>query len=185
MPSFPARSGSAVAASRMAATEVIDRGSVVVVMIEAGAIAGGDLASVTAVIAGVLAADGTERWCNLTFEVDEDAGPGTGDSALFSFLAARGPSSPLATIMSAGVGPIEAGIQHRAGVKAMLQLSEAGVERCDDWVVRQDHPRRGLVVLVPEGTGADAIARWVVESMDALNRAPTTGRITYEVFEAS
>lgn len=155
-------------------------------MIEAGAIGRGDVAAVTAVVASTLGAgreagDG-ERWCNLTFEVDEDSDGG--DSPLFSFLAARGPSSPLVTVMRSGGGPVEVGIQHRAGVKAMAQLVEAGVDRGADWVVRQDHPRRGLVLAVPADVEAAAVAEWIVRSMDALNRAPTTGRITYEVFEA-
>ena len=155
-------------------------------MIEAGAIGRGDMAGVTAVVASVLGAsggaDGAERWCNLTFEVDDDGG--SGDSALFSFLAARGPSSPLATVMRTGDGGVEVGIQHRAGVKAMAQLVEAGVETAAGWVLRQDHPRRGLVLAVADDAGADAVADWIVRSMDALNRAPATGRITYEVFEA-
>ena len=163
----------------------LPRGSVVAVLIEAGAIAAGDLGTVAVVIGQVLDTEGAERWCNLTLEADEDAGPAHGDSALFSFLAARGPSSPLATVMCDGAGSIEIGIQHRAGVKAADQLADAGVERSDGWVVRQDHPRRGLVLWLPEGAGAESVAMWIIRSMDALNRAPTTGRITYEVFEGN
>ena len=153
---------------------------------EAGTIEPGDLRAVTTLLEQLLAGgDDGERWCNLTLEIDEHATSGTSDSVLFSFLAARGPSSPLATVMRADAHLIEIGLQHRAGVKAADQLADAGLERPEDWTVRQDHPRRGLVLAVPAGTPPPEIAAWIVRAMDELNRAPTTGRLRYERYETS
>ncbi len=152
-------------------------------LIEAGAIEPGDLRAVTALLELLLAPAGPgERWCNLTFEMSDDA---PSDSPLFAFLAARGPSSPLATVIRTEAGSIEVGIQHRAGVKAVVQLGAAGVEPGEGWVVRQDHPRRGLVLAVPDTTPVPEIVEWIVGAMDELNRAPTTGRLLYERYEGS
>lgn len=154
----------------------------VAVLIDAGAIAQGDVATLDSLVGAVLGGSATERWLNLTPEIDEDRAGSSGDSALFSFLAARGPSSPLATVMAGGVDGIELGIQHRAGVRAIVQLAEADVDLPEGWIVRQDHPRRGLVIAVPEGTTAAAVAAWAAAAIDELNRAPTTGRLQYEMY---
>ncbi len=130
----------------------------------------------------------THRWCNLSFEVDEELAPEP-DSVLFGFLAARGPSSPLTTVMSARGGKRphgpQLGIQHRAGPRCAEQLREASLELPDGWRVVQDHPRRGLVVALPDSTTVEEIAAWVLPAMHILNRAPTTDGVLYEVFEAS
>ncbi len=152
------------------------------VLIDAGEIAQGDLAAVDRLVESVLTGSATERWLNLTPEVDEERAGPAGDSVLFSFLAARGPSSPLATVMAGGVDGIELGIQHRAGVRAAEQLADADVVLPEGWVVRQDHPRRGLVVAVPAGAAAADVAAWVAGAIDELNRAPVTGRLHYRLY---
>ncbi|MGI9605941.1 MAG: hypothetical protein ACR2P0_07350 [Acidimicrobiales bacterium] len=156
-------------------------------LVDVGRVEASGLASLTELVAWVLDAGAGSRWCNLDLEVDEDQH--SGDSVLFGFLAARGPSSPFATVMSAERGkrprPPEIGVQHRAGPKSVAQLASAGVTVPEGWFVRQDHPRRGLVVEVGEDTSAPTLTSWVLEVMFALNRAETTGAFRFEIHEAS
>jgi len=122
-------------------------------------------------------------WCNLVYEpIEDDDIPD--ESALFGFLAARGPANPLATIMAAQPGkrpkPAEIGIQHRAGTKAAAQLREANLLLPQGATVSQDHPRRGLVVRWPENAETATLIAWLFPSMRVLGRASTTNDILYE-----
>ena len=73
--------------------------------LDAGRIEAGALAQLVDVLRGVVieTAEG-ERWVNLTYEIDDDDPNAGFDSPLFSFLAARGPSSPFVTVMAARTG---------------------------------------------------------------------------------
>lgn len=129
----------------------------------------------------VLAVDSS--WCNLEYEgVDDDETPA--DSALFGFLAARGPANPLATVMASSAGrrprPAQIGIQHRAGTKAAGQLSDESLVLPAGARVAQDHPRRGLVVEWPESADVLALTAWLFPAMRILGRAPTTTDVIYE-----
>lgn len=123
-------------------------------------------------------------WCNLSFEPidDEHAVP---ESALFGFLAARGPANPLATILAPQIGKrpkaAEIGIQHQAGTKAANQLREADLLLPVGATVIQDHPRRGLVVRWPENAETATLIAWLFPSMRILNRALTTENVLYEI----
>lgn len=114
-------------------------------------------------------------WCNLAFEeLDDDHF----DSSLFGFLAARGPANPLATVMrESGDKPLSVGIQHQAGTKAAQQLRDADLGLPEGARVRQDHPRRGLVVEWPENASSEELADWLVPAMRVLNRARTAETI--------
>lgn len=140
-----------------------------------------DMSQAEDLLARVLHAESS--WCNLRYEpVEEDEQ--SPESALFGFLAARGPANPLATVMAATSGrrprPIEVGIQHRAGVKAAAQLREAELFVPDGARVAQDHPRRGLVVEWPDTAEVSVLAAWLFPAMRVLGRAPTTDTVLYE-----
>ncbi len=108
-------------------------------------------------------------WCNLSFEELEEAD--NFDSPLFGFLAARGPANALATIMRDNPDkPLSVGIQHQAGTKAAQQLREAELPLPPGARVRQDHPRRGLVVEWPDDIASEDLADWLFASMRVLNR---------------
>lgn len=146
-----------------------------------GRIAADDLEAVAELLTDVLDERGT--WCNLVFEpLEDDEGPE--DSALFSFLAARGPSNPFATIMAGDDGKrsssAQVGIQHRAGTKAAAQLREEALFLPEGARVRQDHPRRGLVVEWPTDSNVATLVGWLLPAMRLLGRAPTTNSILYE-----
>jgi len=120
------------------------------------------------------------EWCNLEFEVDEDHPAYVPDSPLFGFLAARGPASPLVTIIGGEEDkPNQLGIQHRAGTKVRRTLVDAGILSPSDGRLVQDHPRRGLVVEVPRDTDREAWASWLLVAMHELNRSPVTGWVVW------
>lgn len=125
------------------------------------------------------------RWCNLSFEpIDDDSVPP--ESALFGFLAARGPANPLATVMRPakdGDYLVEIGIQHQAGTKAANQLREAQLFGPKSARVVQDHPRRGLVVRWPKDESITALVQWIFPAMRELSRAPHTQAVLWEIRE--
>lgn len=140
-----------------------------------------DIDAASSLFAEVLAADSS--WCNLEYEgIDDDETPA--ESALFGFLAARGPANPLATVMARSAGrrprPAQIGIQHRAGTKAAAQLSDESLVLPADARVAQDHPRRGLVVEWPESADVSVLTAWLFPAMRILGRAPTTTDVIYE-----
>lgn len=133
-----------------------------------------------AVVNSVLAHPGA--WCNFEFEpIDDDSVPP--ESALFGFLAARGPANPLATVMARTEGKRDSlpqvGIQHQAGTKAAKQLREAEVFGPSNARVTQDHPRRGLVVRWPETATTEELIAWLFPAMRVLSRHPSTNTILY------
>lgn len=108
-------------------------------------------------------------WCNLSFEELEDAD--NFDSPLFGFLAARGPANALATVMrDSPEALLSVGIQHQAGTKAAEQLREADLPIPQGARVKQDHPRRGLVVEWPDEATSEELADWLFAAMRVLNR---------------
>jgi hypothetical protein len=124
------------------------------------------------------------RWSNLTLEVDEERF--IPDNVMFSIVAARGPSVPMATVTAATSGkreePAAVGIEHRAGTKAGVQLREAGMETPPEWRLVQDHPRRGLVFTLPAEVDTTVLARWILDALRVLNRAPVLSGVTYESY---
>lgn len=110
-------------------------------------------------------------WLNIAFVELEDESTEP-DSTFFSFLAARGPANPLATLLRENAdSPMSVGIQHRAGTKAAEQLREAQHFAPDDARVRQDHPRRGLVLEWPDSASSEELVDWLLPAMRILNRA--------------
>ncbi|MGH3578139.1 MAG: hypothetical protein ACRDU0_11355, partial [Mycobacterium sp.] len=100
-----------------------------------------------------LAGEGS-GWINLEPVMDGDVEPPPERSGLFGFLAALGPDLPLCTWIpgqqgDSGTGVVSVGVQHPAGPKVVKHLAEMGIAVPAGWVVRQDHPRRGLVLAVP------------------------------------
>ena len=105
-------------------------------------------------------------WINLQPNVDPDDVPGSGLGVL-SIFSARGPIVPLVTWMPGqatrrGPTPVEIGIQHPAGSRAVPVLRERGVEVPAGWTVVQDNPKRGLVVRPPTDAAQDRVLDWLL-----------------------
>ena len=119
----------------------------------------------------VAMADTGAGWINFSPGLDVDEPPPE-RTALSALLAARGPTVPLATWAPAqGREPASLGIQHAQGPKTVRILADRGVQLPDGWRIRQDHPRRGLVVVPAEATGEealDAALEWLLTATAAL-----------------
>lgn len=142
-----------------------------------GSLSGQDLSGLRELLTAVAETPGS--WLNMSLE-ELDGPEAPGESFLFGFLAARGPANPLVTIMrESPEKPVSVGIQHRAGTKAAHQLREAELPIPGAGRVRQDHPRRGLVV---EWNGGDVedLTAWLVPAVRVLNRARTNDALHWE-----
>ena len=104
-------------------------------------------------------------WINLSPALDEDEEPPP-RSSTFGLFSGRGPDVPLCTWVPGP--PVEIGIQHGAGAKAVPVLRDLGQPVPDRWRVTQDHSRRGVVVVVPDGTAHDAVLDWLLKAGTAL-----------------
>jgi hypothetical protein len=122
---------------------------------------------------------GRSGWINFHPKAHETADPPQ-ESSLFGIFSATGPAVPICTWMPGKWrgdrrDPVSIGVQHGAGPRAVSRLGEAGVEVPTTWRVRQDHPRRGLVVLVPSDQDHDTTLRWLLRAGNALSAVPLVG----------
>ena len=124
---------------------------------------------------GELAGNG-QGWVNI-YPVVDDAPP-EARSGLFGIFSGRGPAVPLATYVPSTIGrhreqPASVGIQHGAGPRAVARLSDAGIEVPARWRVRQDHPRRGLVLELPGDEPVGQVLAFLLDAATALSRVRT------------
>ena len=125
-------------------------------------------------------------WINLQPVVDPEDEPPQ-ETRLSGLLSGRGPAVPLATWTPGErhrrrVEPTTIGLQHATGTKAVARLASFGIAVPDGWRVLADHPRRGVVVVVPDGTDPDDVLGWLLEAGTALSAVPTTGRWRAEIY---
>ncbi|MBV8160233.1 MAG: hypothetical protein JO265_04855 [Acidimicrobiia bacterium] len=104
-------------------------------------------------------------WINLSPAIDKDQEQPP-RSSTFGLFSGRGPDIPLCTWVPGP--PVEIGIQHGAGARAAAVLRELGTPVPDGWRVTQDHSRRGLVVVVPDGTPNGQALDWLLGAGAAL-----------------
>ncbi len=82
-------------------------------------------------------------------------------------------------------GPDSIGVQHATGTRTASTLRSLGVPVPQGWRAVQDHPRRGLVVLVPVGTEHGEELSWLLQAGTALSRVQVTGEWIAEVHSRS
>jgi hypothetical protein len=123
-----------------------------------------------------------QGWINLLpgVELDEDEQQ-TMPPGLFSLFSNRQPPVTMCTLMPArptrrAADGVTVGLMHPTGGKAVARLAEAGVAMPEGWLVRQDHPRRGLVVLTSHGAPETDIIDWALRAGTALCRKEMTGQ---------
>ncbi|HEY1633266.1 MAG TPA: hypothetical protein VGF64_00800, partial [Acidimicrobiales bacterium] len=107
--------------------------------------------------------------------------------SLFGIFSASGPAVPICTWMPGKWrgerrDPVSIGVQHAAGPRAVARLGSVGVEIPAGWRVRQDHPRRGLVVMVPAEQDHDTTLSWLLRAGAGLSLVPLTGTWRAVVF---
>jgi hypothetical protein len=133
-------------------------------------------------------AEARAGWINILPGVDEDELADEGGRSVFS--AVFGGSSPPVAMGSwfppgsgrRGVDGATVGVMHPTGPLAVRRLVEAGVPLPDGWRVRQDHPRRGLIVEPTPGTPDRTVLDWVLRSTATLTTATLTGTWQARVF---
>jgi hypothetical protein len=121
-----------------------------------------------------------QGWINLIPLVrqEDEPDPPVGLGALFSGTIHE---IPICTWVAGkagrrGIEPDSLGIQHNTGTKVVARLAGLDVPLPAGWRWRQDHPRRGLVVLVPlEVTHGEQVA-WLLRAGAALSTVPLTGQ---------
>jgi hypothetical protein len=123
-----------------------------------------------------------QGWINLLPGVDsEEDEVQTVPPGLFSLFSNRQPPVTMCTLMPPrpnrrGTEGVTVGLLHPTGAKAAARLNDDGVPVPDGWLVRQDHARRGLVLLAPYGALDGDIIAWALRAGTALCRREMTGR---------
>jgi hypothetical protein len=123
-----------------------------------------------------------QGWINLLPGVDADEEERqTTPPGLFSLFSNRQAPVTMATLVPPrparrGIEGVTVGLLHPTGAKAAARLGEAGVAIPPDWRVRQDHARRGLVLLASLGAPDADIVGWAIRAGTALCRTEMTGQ---------
>lgn len=126
-------------------------------------------------------------WVNLLPGIPEDAKPDA-PAGIFAFFGTRAPAVTMATIMPpkkerrASEG-LSVGLMHPTGAKAVARLTSVGVPLPEGWIVRQDHPRRGIVLQTPPDVAEADVIAWCISAGTALCRAEMTGEWRAVVYE--
>ena len=70
-----------------------------------------------------------------------------------------------------GAEPTSLGLQHGSGPKAIWRLRDAGISLPPEWKVLSDHPRRGIVLTLPDETLPEDALDWLLEAAVVLTDA--------------
>jgi hypothetical protein len=133
-------------------------------------------------------ADAHRGWINFEPRIPDDDEPpeATAFTGLFSN---RGPAIPLCTWTSPPrsrkgvIGPQAIGIQHSRGTRAVARLAELNLAVPGGWLVRTDHPKRGMVIDVPADEEVATVLDWLLAAGEALVAVPVTGRWSAIVYD--
>ena len=119
-------------------------------------------------------------WINIEPVIDQEYEPAP--PGPFAFLGGSTHKVPTATWMpgrlqpGSAAKPTTVGLQHAAGPHVARTLRDLGLPLPGGWRITQDHPRRGLVALVPADADNQAVMGWLLEACTATCTVPTTGR---------
>jgi hypothetical protein len=129
-------------------------------------------------MAEVLAA--RSGWINVAPVIEEEYEPP--EPGPFAFLGGSTHKVPTLTWMpgkrppNGSVKPTTVGLQHASGPRVAWRLRDLGAPLPEGWKVTQDHPRRGLVALVPADADNRAVIDWLLRAASLVCTVPTTGR---------
>lgn len=146
-----------------------------------------DVSAVLAAMDRLSAAE--DGWVNLLPGVpddDETEGPGRASALSTLFGSAQSPVT-MGTWMPARHGrrprEVTLGLIHPRGRKSVAQLGEMGIPLPAGWRVRQDHNRRGLIVLPPGSTPNAEVLAWALRAGAALATTELTGSWQARVYD--
>jgi hypothetical protein len=125
--------------------------------------------------------DARDGWINLMPGIPGDEDDDPPSPTVFSSLF--GSARPLVTMCTwmpprGGRHPGDeatVGVLHPKGRHAVTQLRDVGVALPGGWRVRQDHARRGLVVMVPDVVADSTVLDWALRAGTALAATDLTG----------
>ncbi len=126
-------------------------------------------------------------WVNVEPDVDDSLR--TEVSGLFAWFSARGAQVPVGTFVAGTSRDVPSiGVDHGSGRGASDRLREAGLSAPDGWLLRQDHPKRGLVweaqhqePRLIDQTGLGPLAQFLMEATVLFCPLPTDGRFRISV----
>jgi hypothetical protein len=121
-----------------------------------------------------------QGWINLLPGVDVDEEETTSPPGPFAIFTGRQRPVTMVTLMPPrparrATEGVTVGLLHPTGAKAVARLADAGISLPTGWMVKQDHARRGLLVLARLGAPDDEIIEWALAAATALCRERMTG----------
>ncbi len=123
-------------------------------------------------------------WMNVSPWVDENNLPEA--SLLVKFFSARGPEIPLATWVPATQRtPASLGFSHSAGKRAANQLVSVGLDFPENWLLKQDHTKRGLIFEIPEDELFAVVLDFMLHASSVLSGVPTDTRWVADILKQS
>ena len=95
-------------------------------------------------------------------------------SIFWRMFSSRGPIIPKFTWVPSyekkgQVVPAQIGITHPVGTKAIERLKDFEIEIPQGWILHQDHPKRGMVISLPEGCSQDQVVSFAVRTLEILS----------------
>lgn len=122
--------------------------------------------------------DAGTGWINVEPVIEEEHEPPP--PGPFAFLGGSTHKVPTVTWLpgkhtSDGTAkPTTIGLQHAAGPRVAWHLRDLGSPLPEGWRITQDHPRRGLVALVPADADNREVMAWLLGAATLLCTVPTT-----------
>jgi len=119
-------------------------------------------------------------WINVVPVIEEEHEPPP--PGPFAFLGGSTHQVPTVTwvpgkhLPDGTTKPTTVGLQHAAGPHLTWKLGDLGLPLPDGWRVTQDHPRRGLVAVVPPRADNREVMDWLLRLAAAVCTVPATGR---------
>jgi hypothetical protein len=123
---------------------------------------------------------GGTGWINVEPVIAEEHEPP--QPGPFAFLGGSTHKVPTVTWMpgkhlpNGAVKPTTVGLQHAAGPRVAWKLRDLGLPLPAGWRITQDHPRRGLVALVPADADNSVVIDWLLRAALVVCTVPATGR---------
>ncbi|MFL2697160.1 MAG: hypothetical protein ACJ0F6_01775 [Acidimicrobiales bacterium] len=89
-------------------------------------------------------------------------------------FSSRGPIVPKFTWVPSyerkgQVIPAQIGITHPVGTKAIERIKDFEMQIPEGWVLHQDHPKRGMVLSLPEVYSQDEVISFAVRMLQILS----------------
>jgi hypothetical protein len=124
-------------------------------------------------VADAVAALRDGEWCNIEPYLDQDDLDELRNRIphpLVRMFQKAGAPIPLGTIARTG-GVLSVGLEHPHAAKAIVFLRDNGVATPREWKIKQDHPRRGIVLEVAAATPPTELLTWLTRAGRMLSSA--------------